>query len=63
VSIAGSSLIRSSEEEETRIAILREKMERIREDKKRLQRIQELRELGESTKAEILESQRRIIDH
>jgi len=58
--MAGSSLTGSNKEEQTRVAILREKMERIREGKERLQEIQELRELEERTKAEILESKRRI---
>jgi hypothetical protein len=45
--------------EEANLAILRERMERIREDKERLEKIQELRELEEQTKAQILEAQRK----
>ncbi len=59
---AGESISRGAVDESaggTRLRVLQERMERIREEKLRLQRIQELEELEEQTKIEILEQQRR----
>jgi uncharacterized surface protein with fasciclin (FAS1) repeats len=58
-SVPAATVQVNKDAEETNLAILRERMERIREDKERLEKIQELRELEEQTKAQILEAQRK----
>ena len=58
-SVSAASVQVNSNVEEAKLAILRERVERIREDKERLEKIQELRELEERTKAEILAAQKK----
>jgi hypothetical protein len=52
-------IVRTDEQEEAKMAVLRDRIERIREDRERLEQIQRLREMEEETKAEIMAATRR----
>ncbi|CZR66342.1 uncharacterized protein PAC_16243 [Phialocephala subalpina] len=58
-SVPAATVQVNKDEEEANLTILRERIERIREDKERLEKTQELRELEEETKAQILVAQRK----
>lgn len=48
----------TDEQEEARMKVLRDRIERIREDRERLEQIQRLREMEEEAKAEIMAAAR-----
>jgi hypothetical protein len=56
---SAAGVVVHQEEEEAKLTLLRDRMERIREDKERLEQIQRLKDLERETQREILESQRR----
>jgi hypothetical protein len=58
--LAGLEKAVINEKEEQRLQILKDRIERIRAEKERLTRIQELEALEEETKREILDAQRRV---
>jgi hypothetical protein len=58
--LAGLEKAVINEKEEQRLQILKDRIERIRAEKERLTRIQELEALEEETKREILDTQRRV---
>jgi len=58
--LAGLEKAVNNEKEEQKLQILKDRIERIRAEKERLTRIQELEALEEETKREILDTQRRV---
>lgn len=58
--LAGLEEAADIEKEEQKLNVLRKRMERIRAEKERLTRIQELQTLEEQTKREILDAQKRV---
>jgi hypothetical protein len=56
----GVAATTSNEEEEQKLKVLRERIERVRAEKARLKRVQELEDIQAQTKREIMEVQRRV---